>query len=60
MPFKSQAQNSWAHTPAGMKALGGKKKVEEWEASTNYKNLPKRVVMSAIKKKLNKKVVNKK
>lgn len=43
MPFKSEAQNAWAHTPAGIKALGGKKKVKEWEKDTDYSNLPKHV-----------------
>lgn len=40
--FKSKAQNAWAHTPAGTKALGGKKKVKEWESDTDYSNLPER------------------
>jgi hypothetical protein len=40
MPFKSKAQNAWAHTPEGIKALGGKKKLKEWEKDTNYENLP--------------------
>jgi hypothetical protein len=40
MPFKSKAQNAWAHTPAGMKALGGKKAVKEWESATDYSHLP--------------------
>lgn len=40
MPFKSMKQNAWAHTPAGIKALGGKAKVKEWESKTDYKNLP--------------------
>jgi hypothetical protein len=43
MPFKSKAQNAWAHTPRGLKALGGRAKVEEWEAATDYKDLPKKV-----------------
>ena len=43
MPFKSLDQNAWGHTPAGIKALGGKAKVEEWEAATDYKALPKKV-----------------
>lgn len=42
MPFKSKAQNAWAHTAAGKKALGGAKKVKEWERSTDYDNLPER------------------
>lgn len=41
--FKSKAQNAWAHTPAGTKALGGKKKVKEWESKTDYENLPEHV-----------------
>ena len=43
MPFKSKAQNAWAHTPAGIKALGGKAKVKEWESATNYSKLPEKV-----------------
>ena len=43
MSFKSLAQNAWAHTPAGTKALGGKKKVKEWESATNYDSLPEHV-----------------
>jgi hypothetical protein len=43
MPFKSDAQNAWAHTPAGTKALGGKKKVKEWERATDYSSLPEHV-----------------
>lgn len=33
MPVVSKAQNAWAHSPAGTKALGGKKKLKEWEVS---------------------------
>lgn len=40
MPFVSGAQNKWAHTPEGVKALGGPEKVKEWESSTDYSNLP--------------------
>jgi hypothetical protein len=42
MPFESKAQNAWAHTPAGTKALGGAAKVKEWEHSTDYSHLPER------------------
>jgi len=42
MAFKSKAQNAWAHTPAGTKALGGKKAVKEWESATDYSKLPER------------------
>ena len=41
MPFKSEAQRKWAHTPAGTKALGVKKAVAEWEAATGNKKLPR-------------------
>lgn len=43
MSFKSQAQRKWAYTPAGTKALGGKKAVAEWEKATGNKKLPKKV-----------------
>lgn len=46
MPFRSEAQRKWAYTPAGTKALGGKKAVEEWEKAT-----PKRIPKVAPKKK---------
>lgn len=52
MPFVSKKQNAWAHTPAGTKALGGKKKVKEWEQSTDYAKLPERTKKS--KKRLSK------
>lgn len=41
MPWKSEAQRKWAMTPAGTKALGGKKAVAEWEKATGDKKLPK-------------------
>ena len=41
MPFKSEAQRKWAMTPAGTKALGGKKAVAEWERATGNRQLPK-------------------
>jgi hypothetical protein len=40
MPYKSDAQRKWAHTPAGTKALGGKSKVAEWDSSSKGKKLP--------------------
>lgn len=42
MPYKSEAQKRWAHTPAGTKALGGKAAVKEWDSSTGNKKLPER------------------
>lgn len=40
MPYKSEKQRKWAHTPAGTKALGGKAKVKEWDTATKGKKLP--------------------
>lgn len=42
MPYLSAAQQRWAHTPDGTKALGGKKAVKEWDAATDFKSLPPR------------------
>ena len=50
MPFESKAQNAWAHTPVGTKALGGKAKVKEWEGATDYSHLPYKVARAARKK----------
>jgi len=43
MPYKSQKQRKWAHTKAGLKALGGKKKVEEWDKASKGLKLVKKV-----------------
>lgn len=43
MPYVSQSQRSWAHSPSGLKALGGATKVAEWDASSKGMKLPKRV-----------------
>ena len=48
MPYESKAQQRWAHTPAGTKALGGAAKVHEWDEATKskpggFKALPKHV-----------------
>lgn len=42
MPWKSDAQRKWGHSPAGLKALGGKKKVAEWDSATKEK-IPEKV-----------------
>lgn len=42
MPYESDAQRRWAHTPAGTKALGGTDKVAEWDAASAGKKLPER------------------
>ncbi len=43
MPFKSRAQSRWANSPAGLRALGGKDKVDEWKQATNFDELPEKV-----------------
>lgn len=43
MPYKSQAQERWAHTEAGQKALGGADKVAEWDSASKGMKLPARV-----------------
>jgi hypothetical protein len=50
MPYKSVSQQRWAHTPAGMKALGGARKVSEWDAASRGKKLPKKVKIKTKKK----------
>lgn len=40
MPYRSEAQRRWAHTPEGMKALGGEEKVREWDKESKGKKLP--------------------
>lgn len=42
MPYKSLAQERWAHTKAGMKALG-KSKVKEYDKASKGKKLPRKV-----------------
>jgi len=42
MPYKSQTQERWAHTSAGMKALGGAAKVAEWDSASKGLSLPAR------------------
>jgi len=51
MPFVSRKQQKWGNSPAGIRALGGKAKVAEWNASTpkglpekkgSLRNLPKK------------------
>jgi hypothetical protein len=46
MPWKSNQQRKWGHTAAGIKALGGKTKVAEWDASSKGKKLPTKVKKS--------------
>lgn len=42
MPYKSLQQERWAHTTNGIRALGGKKKVAEWDRATKGRKLPKK------------------
>ena len=41
-PLESEAQNRWAHTAEGTKALGGPKKVKEWVKETDFSHLPEK------------------
>ena len=43
MPYQSDAQRRWAHTPAGLEALGGETAVNEWDQASAGKKLPERV-----------------
>lgn len=43
MPYQSLAQEHWAHTPEGQKALGGPAKVKEWDQATKGRHLPAKV-----------------
>lgn len=47
MPFTSDAQRRWGHTPEGVKALGGASRVAEWDAETKGKKLPDRAPKKA-------------
>lgn len=40
MPWLSKAQQRWGHSKSGLKALGGKAKVHEWDTATDFSNLP--------------------
>lgn len=51
MPFVSDAQRRWGNSPAGKKALGGQKAVDEWNASTKGLDLPERKAPKNLKKK---------
>lgn len=42
MPFKSEAQRRWGHSPEGVKALGGTAAVSEWDEASKGKKLPER------------------
>jgi hypothetical protein len=51
MPYESKAQERWAHTPSGEKALG-KSGVEEWDAASKGKQLPERKMKKSKKHKM--------
>ncbi len=42
MPYRSRQQEKWAHSKVGLKALGGKKKVAEWDRASKGMKLPYR------------------
>ena len=41
--YKSNAQERWAHTEEGTKALGGKKRIHELDVASKGAKLPKKV-----------------
>ena len=43
MAYSSNQQRKWAHTKAGMKALGGAEKVAEWDKASKGLKLPQKV-----------------
>lgn len=43
MPWKSKAQQRWGNSPTGVKALGGKAAVSEWNGATDQAKLPEKV-----------------
>jgi hypothetical protein len=50
MPYKSLAQEKWAHTKSGTEALGAKK-VKEFDTASKGMQLPKKVSKLKVKKK---------
>jgi hypothetical protein len=42
MPWESDKQRKWGHTPAGKKKLGGQKVVDEYDRASRGKKSPKR------------------
>jgi hypothetical protein len=46
MPYKSDAQRRFAHTKAGMKAMG-KKVVKEFDKASKGKKLPEKKTMKS-------------
>lgn len=57
MPYKSDAQRRWAHTPTGKAALGGSTKVHEWDEASKGKDLPEKVTLR--KRRLRKAIMKK-
>jgi hypothetical protein len=53
MSYKSKAQERWAHTPSGEKALG-KSGVKEWDAASKGTELPERKMKKSKKHKMHK------
>lgn len=46
MPYESAAQERWAHTAEGTKALGGSSAVHEWDEASKGEHLPERKMKS--------------
>lgn len=54
MPYVSRAQQRWAHTATGTRALGGAAKVHEWDEASKGMKLPARAAhrLAGVKKRL--------
>lgn len=52
MPWVSKAQARWGHSPEGVKALGGKTAVKEWDSATQKGSLPEKKVKLVSRRKL--------
>ena len=52
MSWKSDKQRKWGNSPAGIKALGGKAKVAEWNNASEGMKLPMRKSHSVIHAKM--------
>ena len=55
MPYVSNQQRKWAHTQAGLKALGGAEKVAEWDKASKGMDLPEHAPKKKVKLRIKKK-----
>lgn len=58
MPWLSKKQERWGNSPAGIKALGGRAAVSEWNQASKDLKLPDKVRHPGAMKKAQNKVTN--